>query len=112
MKNATVLIAVLVFTGVGLAQATNPAMRPTTAGASFDKLKTLVGEWEGNLNEGGKQIPATTSFRLGRLGADERARRRHAARDGHHVSHGQQRFAGHSLLRRASAVCPPPNRMS
>ena len=64
MKIAKVLIAVLVFAGVGLAQATNPAKRPTTAGASFDKLKSLVGEWEGNMKEGGQQHPATSSFRV------------------------------------------------
>jgi hypothetical protein len=54
----------LVFAGVGLAQVTNPAGRVTTASASFDKLKTLAGKWEGIANEGGQQIPATTSFRL------------------------------------------------
>jgi hypothetical protein len=64
MKSAKVLIAVLVFAGVVLAQATNPAERPTAAGASFDKLKSLAGQWEGTMQEGGKQMPATTSFRL------------------------------------------------
>jgi hypothetical protein len=64
MKIARVVIAVLVFVGVVLAQATNPAKRPTAAGASFDKLKSLVGQWEGTMDEGGKQMPATTSFRL------------------------------------------------
>jgi len=64
MKIAKVVIAVLVFVGVVLAQATNPAKRPTAAGASFDKLKSLVGQWEGTMDEGGKKMPATTSFRL------------------------------------------------
>jgi len=64
MKSATAFIAVLAMAGVVLAQATKPASRPTAAGASFDKLKTLVGEWEGNLNKGGQQIPASTSFRV------------------------------------------------
>jgi len=64
MKSVRVLIAVLVCAGVVLAQATNPAKRPTAAGASFDKLKSLVGQWEGTMDEGGKQMPATTSFRL------------------------------------------------
>jgi len=64
MKSAKVLIAVLVFAGVVLAQATNPAKQPSTAGTSFDKLKSLVGEWEGTMHEGGQQSPATTSYRL------------------------------------------------
>ena len=64
MKNARVLVTVLVFAGLALAQATNPANPSTTAGASFEKLKSLVGEWEGNMNEGGKQHVATTSFRV------------------------------------------------
>jgi len=64
MKIARVVIAALVFTGLVLAQATNPAKRPTVAGASFDKLKSLVGEWEGTMHEGGKESPATTSYRL------------------------------------------------
>ena len=64
MKITRVVIAVLVFAGLVLAQATSPAKRPTTAGASFDKLKSLVGKWEGTMQEGGKQFPATTSFRL------------------------------------------------
>ena len=57
-------IAVLVFAAIGSPQAASPAKPPTTAGAAFDKLKSLVGEWEGILNEEGQQIPATTSFRL------------------------------------------------
>ncbi len=64
MKSLRVLIAVAVFTGLGLAQAANLAKQSTAAGMSFDKLKSLVGEWEGNLNEGGQRIPVTTSFRL------------------------------------------------
>jgi len=64
MKTASVLITALVFAGAVLAQSTNPAGQPGTAGASFEKLKSLVGEWEGSMNEGGKQSPATTSYRL------------------------------------------------
>ena len=64
MKSVRLLVAVLVLAGMGLAQATNPARQSTMAAASFDKLKSLVGEWEGNSNEGGQQVPATTSFRL------------------------------------------------
>jgi len=64
MKSLRVLIAVVVFAGAGLAQTMNPAGQPMTAGASFDKLKSLVGEWVGKLSEGGQEMPATTSFRL------------------------------------------------
>jgi len=64
MNSVRLLIGVLVFAGVVLAQATNAEKRPTVAGASFDKLKSLVGEWEGTMNEEGKQSSATTSYRL------------------------------------------------
>ena len=64
MKIVRVLIGVVVFAGMGLAQATNPSKPATTAGTSFDKLKSLVGEWEGKFTEGGREIASTTSFRL------------------------------------------------
>ena len=64
MKSLIVAIAVVVFAAVGSPQATSPAQQSTPAGASFEKLKSLVGEWEGTMNEGGQQIPAATSFRL------------------------------------------------
>ena len=49
---------------MGFPQVPKPADHPTTRGATFDRLKSPVGEWEGSFNEGGQQIPATTSFRL------------------------------------------------
>jgi hypothetical protein len=64
MRIVRVSIAVLVFAAMASPQATKPAKQSTSPGVTFDKLKSLVGEWEGNLNEGGQQIPATTSFRL------------------------------------------------
>ena len=64
MQRMSLPIAVFVFAAMALSQATNPARQSTTAGAAYDKLKSLVGEWEGNMNEGGQQLPATTSFRL------------------------------------------------
>jgi len=64
MKSLRLLAAVVVFAGLGLAQTAGPAGQSGTAAASFDKLKSLVGEWEGKMNEGGKEIAATTSFRL------------------------------------------------
>jgi len=44
----------------GLAR-TNTQAQP---GTSFDKLKSLAGEWEGLGAEGGKEMPTTSSFRL------------------------------------------------
>jgi hypothetical protein len=64
MKRVSLPIAVFVFAAIALSQATNPAKQPTTAGAAYDKLKSLTGEWEGVMNEGGQQLPATTSYRL------------------------------------------------
>lgn len=64
MTSVKAFIVALVCAGACLSQVQNPAMRSTTAGAGFDKLKSLVGEWEGNMNEAGQQFPATTSFRL------------------------------------------------
>lgn len=64
MKSLKVLVAVAVLAGLGLAQASNPEGQSTAAGASFEKLKSLAGEWEGKTVEGGKELPTTTSFRL------------------------------------------------
>jgi hypothetical protein len=47
--------------GLGLAQQANAQAQSS---ASFDKLKSLAGEWEGSATEGGKEIPATSSFRV------------------------------------------------
>ena len=64
MKTLRVFATVFVFASLGLAQATNPAAQSRAAGANFEKLKSLAGEWEGNMSERGKQIPVTTSFRV------------------------------------------------
>ena len=64
MRCLRVLIAVAVLASLGLAQAPYSAAQSTKGGESFDKLKSLAGEWEGMANEGGKEIPTTTSFRL------------------------------------------------
>ena len=64
MNSLKVLVAVAVFAGLGLAQVPNPPGQSTTASATFDKLKSLAGEWEGKAAEDGKEIPATTSFHL------------------------------------------------
>lgn len=64
MNRVRVFLAVLISTGMGFPQAPKPVGPPTTARAAFDKLKSLVGEWEGSFKEGEQLIPATTSFRL------------------------------------------------
>ncbi len=67
MKSLRVAVAVAVFAVVGLAQQQNPQVQTSGSGASgaaFDRLKLLAGEWEGKLNEGGQELPATTSYRL------------------------------------------------
>jgi len=64
MKSLRISIAVLALAAIGSPQATAPAKPSTPAGAMFDKLKALVGEWEGTMNEGGQKMPATTSYRL------------------------------------------------
>ena len=64
MKTLTVSIAVLAFAAAGSPQAPGPGKQMTPSAATFDKLKSLAGEWEGNMNEGGQQMPATTSFRV------------------------------------------------
>ena len=63
MRTMRVVMAVVVLAGLCLAQAANPA-RQSPAGAGFEKLKSLVGEWDGNANEGGQPIHTTTSFRV------------------------------------------------
>ncbi|MFN7993424.1 MAG: hypothetical protein U0Q18_07480 [Bryobacteraceae bacterium] len=62
MKAAVICVVVLAFAATALPQAKN-APKSATA-AAFDKLKSLAGEWEGNMNEGGQQMQATTLFRL------------------------------------------------
>lgn len=64
MRRLRVIVAVAVFAGLGLTQTTIPAGQSTPAGTGFSKLKVLGGEWEGKTSEGGKEIPATSSFRL------------------------------------------------
>ena len=54
-------MTVAVFAALGVAQQKNPAVQSSGA---LDKLKSLAGEWEGKANEGGKEIPATATFRV------------------------------------------------
>jgi len=64
MKTLKLLVAVAVFAGLALAQVPSPVAHSTNAAASFDKLKSLAGEWEGKAEEGEKMMAATTSFRV------------------------------------------------
>src|SRR5262249_14097904 len=64
MKSLGLSLAALAFAVIAWPQSPAPAKQSAPAGASFDKLKSLVGEWEGTMNEGGQTIPALTSFRL------------------------------------------------
>lgn len=64
MNKLKVFVGAVVFAALGLSVTAGSAPQSMPASVSFDKLKSLAGEWEGNLNEGGQQIPTTTSFRL------------------------------------------------
>ena len=37
---------------------------PAAANPGFEKMKSLVGEWEGTANEGGQKMPISASYRL------------------------------------------------
>ena len=53
--------------GVALAAAAVLAMEahsPAATNAGFEKMKSLVGEWNGTVNEGGRSLPVTASYRL------------------------------------------------
>lgn len=41
-----------------------PAAQNSQAKQAFDKLKTLVGKWEGTMGEGNDSMPATVEFKL------------------------------------------------
>jgi len=61
MKILQMLIALVILAAVGFGQQQSS---PEGNAAAFDKLKSLLGEWEGKGLEGGKEVPATTTFRL------------------------------------------------
>ena len=62
MRTLTVCVAVLAFAAIALPQAKNAPQQ--SGAAAFDKLKSLVGEWQGTMEEGGQQMPASATFRL------------------------------------------------
>jgi hypothetical protein len=64
MKKIRVFVMLAVLAGLAIARPHTLAGQSESGSAAFDKLKSLVGEWEGSMKEGGKELPATTSFRL------------------------------------------------
>jgi hypothetical protein len=63
MRTLRALIAMLLFSSLGFGQTPAAPAQSGTAAAAFDRLQTLVGEWEGQASEHGHEIPATTSYR-------------------------------------------------
>jgi len=73
MKRAHLVTIVLLVLGVGVAGTTARAqggkgapMRTSTVAQSpeWERLKTLVGHWEGTMAEGGQSMPATVEIRM------------------------------------------------
>ena len=64
MKSLKLATIVAVFLVLGQGCALNLAGQSTPAAAGFERLKSLAGEWQGMTNEGGKNFPVTTSFRV------------------------------------------------
>ena len=64
MKNLKLATAVAIFMVLGAGQGANLAAQSTPGNAGFARLKSLAGQWEGMTNEGGKDFPVTTSFRV------------------------------------------------
>ena len=61
MRVLRLLIATALLAGLASAQQPSPQAQSS---ATFEELKSLAGEWEGQANEGGKDFLATSSFRL------------------------------------------------
>ncbi len=64
MKKAKVLLAIAICSVFAVSLRSDFAEENQPPGAAFDKLKSLAGEWKGKANEGGTEMPATTSFRV------------------------------------------------
>lgn len=64
MKSLKLAAIVAVFVVIGSGNRLNLAGQSTPARAGFQRLKSLAGAWEGTVNEGGKTLPVSTSFRL------------------------------------------------
>jgi len=64
MKILRLVVSVVAFATYALAQQAGSPAPGGAAGAAFNALKTLAGEWEGKSNEDGKEMPTTTAFRV------------------------------------------------
>ena len=64
MKSLNLLTVAIVLASMGLAQTPGTPEKVAPSTETFQKLKSLAGEWEGQANEGGQVIPAITSYRL------------------------------------------------
>lgn len=58
----TVTLTALLF--VALAPTASMAGRDESAKKAFEKMKTLVGKWEGTMGEGAQSMPAKVEYRL------------------------------------------------
>lgn len=63
MQTRIVLLTTLVLGSVALLFAVEEKSKVTSSPA-YDKMKTLVGSWEGTVNEGGKQLTTKARFQL------------------------------------------------
>jgi hypothetical protein len=64
MKNLKALLAIAMFASFATSLRPNLGAEIQKSDAAFGKLKTLAGEWQGTMKEGGQNAPATTSFRV------------------------------------------------
>ncbi len=58
----TLVITALVFGSVTLL--TGETRSKVASNPAFEKMKTLIGSWEGSANEGGKKTPTNARFKL------------------------------------------------
>lgn len=64
MRKMSVVLMLAVLAVLALAPPRALAGESESGAAAFDRLKSLVGEWEGSMHEGGKDVPTITSFRV------------------------------------------------
>ena len=64
MKTPRILLLLAVLASLALTQSHAFAGAPDSSSNAFDRMKSLAGEWEGKVNEGGQEMPAITSFRV------------------------------------------------
>ena len=64
MRIRIVILGLLAFGSAALLLAAEEKQSKIAPSPAYDKMKTLVGAWEGTANEGGKQMPVSTRFQL------------------------------------------------